>query len=153
MKTFFLTVGGAIGAAVAWLFGGWSAAATALCVFMAIDYITGVIVALVFHKSPKTESGGLASWTGFKGLAKKFAILLIIAVANWVDILIGTTYIRDATAIAFCLNEVLSIVENVGLMGVPIPAVLRHGIDVLNKKAEQDSREKTEQNVAKEEEQ
>jgi len=52
-----------------------------------------------------------------------------------VDILIGTTYVRDATCIGFCLNELLSIVENTSLMGIPYPEAIKKGIEVLQKKA------------------
>ena len=103
---------------------------------MAIDYFTGVIVALVFHRSPKSDSGGLNSSVGFKGLLRKIAVLLIVVVANQVDILIGTTYVRDAVVIGFCANEIISVLENAGLMGIPIPSVLLKAIDVLKNKGE-----------------
>lgn len=55
-------------------------------------------------------------------------------VAVRVDILIGTTYVRDATCIGFCLNEMLSIVENTSLIGIPYPEAIKKGIEVLQKK-------------------
>ena len=59
----------------------------------------------------------------------------MIVVAVRIDILLGTTYVRDATAIGFCVNELLSIVENTSLMGIPYPEPIRKAIEVLQKKA------------------
>ena len=103
---------------------------------MAFDYITGLIVAGVFKNSNKTETGALESYAGFKGLCRKGVTLLIVLVACRLDIVIGTTYIKDAVVIAFVANETISIIENAGLMGVPIPEVLKKAIDVLNDKTE-----------------
>ncbi len=130
VTSFFGVVGGAIAAA----FGGWGAALTTLCIFMAIDYITGLLVAGVFHASKKSESGRLDSRAGFKGLIRKGMVLLIVLIAARLDILLNTTIVRDAVVIAFCANEAISIVENAGLMGVPIPAALRRAIEALEQK-------------------
>lgn len=137
-KDLICTAIGAIGGAIAAAFGGWNAALLALIICMAIDYFAGVIVALVFHRSPKSDSGGLNSSVGFKGLLRKIAVLLIVVVANQVDILIGTTYVRDAVVIGFCANEIISLLENAGLMGIPIPNVLLRAIDVLKNKGEKE---------------
>lgn len=131
MKETILGFFGAVGALIASYFGGWSEAMTTLIVFMIIDYITGIILAGVFHKSKKSENGSLKSIAGWKGLCKKGAMLLIVLVACRIDLLMGTNYIRDAVIIAICINECLSILENIGLMGVPIPKVIRKAIDVL----------------------
>jgi toxin secretion/phage lysis holin len=104
-----------------------------LLLFMAVDYITGLIVA-VSGKSPKSESGKLSSKIGWSGLAKKCIVLLLVAVAVRLDMLLGTSYIRDGVCIAFMCNEVISILENAGLMGVPLPSVLQDAIDLLQKK-------------------
>ena len=82
------------------------------------------IVAGVFHKSGKSETGRLESGASWKGLIRKGMILLIVLIACRLDMLLGTTYIRDAVIIAFCANELLSITENAGLMGVPIPKAI-----------------------------
>jgi toxin secretion/phage lysis holin len=103
-------------------------------IFMGIDYITGLVVAGVFHKSPKTETGGLESKAGLKGLIRKFTMLLFVLVGFRLDVAVGTTYIRDAVCIGFIANELLSIVENAGLMGLPIPQVIINAIDILKKK-------------------
>lgn len=122
---------GVLGAAVTTLFGGWSAGLTTLIFFMGIDYISGLLVAGVFKASTKSETGALNSKAGFKGLCKKGMILLFVLIAYRLDLLIGTDYIRDAAIIGFCVNELISIVENAGLMGIPLPPVLIKTIDVL----------------------
>lgn len=133
-----LAVVGALGSGlIAILWGGWSQPMTVLCIMMALDYISGLTVALVFHTSPKTDSGGANSIIGLKGLIRKLFLILIVAAAYQVDKMIGTTYLRDLVAIAFICNEALSLVENAGLMGIPVPKALLRGIDVLKGKAEE----------------
>ena len=122
---------GIVGATVTTLFGGWSARLTTLIFFMAIDYISGLLVAGVFKTSPKSETGALSSKVGYRGLCKKGMILLFVLIAYRLDLLIGTDYIRDAAIIGFCVNELISIVENAGLMGIPLPPILIKAIDVL----------------------
>lgn len=137
MKNLICTSIGIVGAAVSTIFGGWSESLTTLLICMAIDYITGLVVAGVFHNSPKTASGALESNAGLKGLFRKAAMLLFVLIGHRLDVAVGTTYIRDAVCIAFIANEVLSMVENAGLMGVPIPEVITNAIDVLKNKEEQ----------------
>ncbi len=134
MKENICTVVGVIGGFIAMLLGGWDTALITLVIFMAVDFITGVIGAAL-GKSKHSWTGRLSSKAGWYGLAKKFCTLLIIVVAVRVDILIGTTYVRDATCIGFCLNEMLSIVENTSLIGIPYPETIKKGIEVLQKKA------------------
>lgn len=142
MKHIICTVGGLIGGIVATLFGGWTEGLLVLVILMAIDYFSGLVVAGVFHKSPKSPHGGLESRAGFKGLIRKIFVLALVAVAHLIDRLLGTTYIRDAAVIAFCLNEVISILENAGLMGIPVPKVLTKAIDILRDKAGEEKAEK-----------
>ena len=125
---------GAVGGFIAMAFGGWSDALITLIVFMSIDYTTGLIVAGVFKKSKKSESGALESRAGFKGLCRKGVALLIVLVAVRLDIVMHTSYIKDAVIIAFIANESISIIENAGLMGIPIPGVIAKAIDVLKEK-------------------
>lgn len=134
MKSFLLTAIGVIGSGIAYLFGGWDTALIVLLAFMVIDYTMGLIVAGVFHKSKKTESGNLESRAGWKGLCKKFVTFLFVIIANLLDKQMGTSFIRDAVCIAFITNELLSIVENGGLMGIPIPKVIMNAISVLEGK-------------------
>lgn len=122
---------GIIGSFISTLLGGWDTGLATLCIVMAVDYIAGWIVAGVFKNSEKSESGGLSSSAGFKGLAKKGVMLLFVLVAYRLDLTVGSTYIRDAVIIAFIANEVISITENAGLMGIPIPSVIIKAIDVL----------------------
>lgn len=125
---------GVVGGVIAAMFGGWSDALITLIVFMSIDYATGLIVAGVFKKSKKSESGALESRAGFKGLCRKGVALLIVLVAVRLDIVMHTSYIKDAVIIAFIANESISIIENAGLMGIPIPGVIAKAIDVLKEK-------------------
>lgn len=136
IKTAVLAAIGTIGGGIAALFGGWTSAMTTLIIFMVIDYATGIIVAGVFHRSGKSKSGAIESRAGFKGLCRKGMILLILLVACRLDLMLGTGYIKDCVCIAFVVNETLSIIENAGLMGVPIPQVLIKAIDVLKAKEE-----------------
>jgi toxin secretion/phage lysis holin len=130
---------GAVGSGViAVLWGGWSKPMTVLCIMMALDYVSGLVVALVFRRSPKTKNGGLSSEEGLKGLLRKIFLILVVAAAYQVDSAIGTYFLRDAVALAFIANEAISLAENVGLMGIPIPKVLRKGIEVLKGKAEEE---------------
>lgn len=136
MKQYFIAAMGACGTAIAGALGGWDQAAQTLVAFMAIDYMTGVIAAGVFHKSQKSDTGGLKSDVGFKGLLRKGLILLVVVVANMLDAQTGSNYIRDGVCIAYISNEAVSIFENLVLMGVPVPGVIKNALDLLNAKNE-----------------
>ena len=127
---------GVVGSAIASLFGGWDAALVTLLIFMGIDYLTGLIVAGVFKNSEKTENGALESRAGWKGLCRKGVTLLVVLVACRLDLVMGSNFIRDAVVIAFIANETISIIENAGLMGIPVPVVIMQAIEVLKKKTE-----------------
>lgn len=137
MKSKICTIIGILGSFIASLFGGWDAALITLIMFMGIDYVSGLIVAGVFHNSKKTETGTLESKAGWKGLCRKCMTLLFVLIAYRLDLAIGVSYIRDAVIIGFMANELISIVENAGLMGVPLPAVIQNAIDILTKKSDQ----------------
>ena len=137
MKETILMILGAAGAAIAAVYGGWTTAMTTLLIFMGIDYLSGIVVAAVFKNSPKSENGALESRAGWKGLIRKGMTLLIVLIAARIDVLLDTTYFRDATCIAFIVNETLSIIENAGLMGVPIPEAIKKAIELLKRKEEQ----------------
>ena len=136
MKQALCTVTGMIGAAAAWAFGGWDTAMVALVVCIAVDYLSGSIVALVFHKSTKTETGAYNSAYGLKGLCKKGLMLLFVLVAVQIDRVLGTDYVRNAVCIGFCTNEILSIMENLGLAGIPMPQVVVKALELLQKRSE-----------------
>lgn len=144
-KLTFLSIVGIIGGFISAAFGGWNAALTTLVVFMAIDYITGIMLAGIFKKSKKTENGALESRIGWKGLCRKGVTLLIVLVAVRLDIAVGSSFIKDATVIAFITNETISIIENAGLMGVPIPPAITKAIEVLREKSEVDKNDDVEQ--------
>ena len=139
IKTTVCAAAGIIGSAVASAFGGWDAAMITLISMMVIDYLTGVLVAGVFHNSPKTENGTLESKAGWKGLCRKGMTLLIVLVAARLDIILGTGFIRDAVIIGYIANETISIIENAGLMGVPIPEAIKKAIEVLQQKGSEDN--------------
>jgi toxin secretion/phage lysis holin len=136
MKYTLFTVIGVIGSFVANLFGGWDMALQTLIMFMAVDYITGLMVAGVFKKSPKTANGALESKAGWKGLCRKGMTLLIVLVAAQIDNMTGANIIRNAVIIGYVSNEALSILENAGLMGLPIPEKLKNAISVLKGKGD-----------------
>ena len=134
MKERICTLLGIIGSAIAAAFGGWDTALMALTVCISVDYISGSLVALVFHNSRKSESGAYNSAYGLKGLCKKGLMLLFVLVAVQIDALMGSDYIRDTVCIGFCVNEILSIVENLGLAGVPMPRAVTNALEQLQKK-------------------
>jgi len=133
MKETFCLIAGVVGGFIATLLGGWDNALVTLVIFMGIDFVTGVVTAMM-GRSKHSKSGTLNSKAGWIGLAKKFCVLLMVVVGVRIDILLGTTYIRDTVCISFCLNELLSIVENTTLMGIPYPPVVKNAIDVLQTK-------------------
>ena len=140
IKTLVCTVLGAIGGMIAHLFGGWTDDMMTLIIFMAIDFVMGLIVAGVFHMSNKSQSGTLNSHAGWIGLCKKCVVLLFVLIAHRLDMLLGSDYIRTTAIIGFIANEVISIAENAGLMGIPLPEVIVKAIEVL-KHREENSKE------------
>ena len=131
MKETFCTLFGLLGSALCWAFGGWDAGLTALVVCMSVDYISGSLVALVFHKSNKSETGSYNSTYGLKGLCKKCLMLLFVIVAVQADRLMGGDFVRDAVCIGFASNEILSIVENLCLAGIPMPQAVVKALEQL----------------------
>ena len=107
-----------------------------LSIIMLIDYILGIILAGIFHKSPKSETGRLESKAGFKGIIRKAAYFLVVIIANFTDLISGNSFIRDCVIVCLIINDIISIIENLGLMGVPIPKVLINAIDILKRKSE-----------------
>lgn len=134
LKLYIMTALGAIGGGCAYFLGGWDTALQTLILFMAIDYVTGLIIAGVFKKSNKTENGALESKAGWLGLFRKGMTLLIVLIAYQLDNMIGSDFIRTGVIIAYIVNEAISITENAGVMGVPIPDVIKKGIEALQQK-------------------
>lgn len=130
-----------IGISFGWvcnLLGGGDAVLKFLLLLMLVDYLTGLAIALIFKKSPKTETGAANSAIGFKGICKKVMMLFMVLIAYKADVMLGLDYIRSSAILAFIINELVSLVENAGLMGVKIPPVLLNLIDVLKSKEEAD---------------
>ena len=136
IKGIICTTFGIIGGIIARLFGGWSEDMVTLVIFMAIDFVMGLVVAGVFHNSSKSTSGALDSRAGWKGLCKKCVTLLFVLIAHRLDILLETDYIRTTAIIGFIANEAISIIENAGLMGVPLPEVVTKAIEILKHKGD-----------------
>lgn len=128
----------AIGAVLGWIVnmsGGWSEDLTTLLIFMAVDFFLGLAIAAVWKKSPKSDTGSLSSWSAWKGLCRKGAALLVILIAYRLDVTLGVNYIRTAVIIAFIVNEGISILENLGIMGVKYPEALKKALDILTDKS------------------
>lgn len=140
LKIYVCTAIGIIGTFISKLFGGWTEDMVTLIIFMTIDFLMGLIVAGVFHKSNKSKTGALNSHAGWKGLCKKGVILTFVLIAHRLDMLLGADYIRTTTIIGFITNEIISIVENAGLMGIPLPEVITKAIEILKHKSEGDNK-------------
>ena len=121
----FATIGGFIG----WFLGGFDGLLYALLAFIIIDYITGVLCAIENHE--------LSSEVGFKGVTRKCMIILLVGIANIVDIdVIGTgSVLRAAVCFFYISNEGLSILENAAILGLPIPEQLRKVLKQIKNRA------------------
>ena len=131
LKNIILITAASIGGAISQVCGGWDTLLKCLVIFMLVDYLTGIAVALIFHKSKKTKNGGASSKEGFKGIIKKICMLMVVALAVCIDTLSKTDYIRSVTILFFVGNEGLSICENLGLMGIKYPEFLHRALEVM----------------------
>ena len=118
----------ALGGWLGYFLGGMDGMLIALIVFMALDYITGVMCAFV--------DKNLSSAVGFKGICKKVLILMLVGVANIVDVhVVGTgSALRGAVICFYLSNEGLSLLENAGHIGLPIPDKLKDILAQLHKR-------------------
>ena len=135
-KTFLLAAAASLGGSVLAAFGGADVWLSALACTMGADYLTGLLLALVWKRSPKTENGAASSQAGLKGLFKKGAMFLTVLVAHQLDLAFSLNYLRGAVIMAFLANELLSLAENLGLMGIPWPSVMQNAIELLTAKEE-----------------
>lgn len=127
----FKAIAAAFGALAGYLWGGWSTALDLLLAFVVIDYISGIIAAGMESR--------LSSSIGYRGILKKVSIFIIVAAAHLVDCALGTAHtFREAAAFFYMANELLSIVENAGRIGLPVPGILQQAIEVLRKKGDVD---------------
>lgn len=131
MKVTIMTAFGIVGGTLSYIFGGWTASMTTLCIFMVLDFITGLIVAAVFKASPKSSGGSLTSHAAFEGLVKKGMILVFVLIGARLDMILGLQIIRDGVCSAFLVSELISVTENAGLMGLPIPKPIKRAIELL----------------------
>ncbi len=139
IKAKLITVCALWGGVSAVLFGGWDNALKLLVCLMAVDYITGMVVAVVFKNSPKTKSGGAESKVGFKGLCRKGAILCVVLIGYRLELATGVSYIRESIIYGFSMNELISLIENMGLMGVPMPEAVTRAIEILKTRGDNDN--------------
>lgn len=126
-------VTGAIGSLLINLIGKPTKDLIILIVLMIIDLIVGFLISAIWQKSSKTDSGKLSSGVMFKGIIKKFFTLVIVVIAYQLDILLAMNVIRHIVIIAFIVEEVLSITENIVITGIKIPAIITKALDVLEK--------------------
>lgn len=138
IKNTVLAVLAAAGSAAGQALGGLDSVLALLVAMMAADYITGVLVAALWHRSNKSATGALDSKAGFKGLCKKGAILLVVYIGVLLDRALGVSYVRNAFVLFFCGNEGLSLLENLGLMGVPYPPMLQKMLEALRDEGEKE---------------
>ncbi|MCM3145394.1 phage holin family protein [Brevibacillus sp. MER 51] len=130
MEHFFKTAFAIGGAVASFLFGGWSPLLTVLLTFVAIDYVSGMVAA--------GAEGKLSSRIGFLGIARKVFIFAMVAIAHLVDTALGDQHVlRDATIFFYLANELLSIIENAGRVGLPVPTPIKKAVDVLKGKGDQ----------------
>lgn len=119
------------------MLGGFNKMLVAYLGAMVVDYISGMIVAIVFKNSPKTETGAAQSQAGIVGLIKKVYILMLIMVVNQIDIVLGSNgVLRNGVVLGFFSLECVSLVENAGLMGIKLPAAMTNAIDILKQKSD-----------------
>lgn len=129
----FKSIVAGAGAVAGYLYGGWDTLLQVLLIFVIVDYLTGIIAG--------GTNGKLNSKVGFRGILKKVLIFIIVAVAHWVDVAVGVALgedvaiFRNATIFFYLANELLSITENAGQMGVPIPEKLLNAVEVLKGKS------------------
>lgn len=130
------------GAAITEALGGWDTALQTLVVLMAIDYVTGLLCALIWKKSPKTADGTFESKASLKGLIRKGAILLVVYIAARLDLLMHTDITRLAVIMFFIANDGFSIIENLGIIGVPLPEIVKNAFALLREQSDAAQRSK-----------
>lgn len=143
-KNTIMIVLSAIGGFFVDFVGGTDTLFKALVIFMIADYFSGLAVALVFHKSRKTKNGCASSKEGYKGIVKKLCMLMLVGIAHVLDEVIGVHCLREVTISFFLMNEGLSLLENLGLMGIKYPAVLTKALEVLCDNADTTNNDKKE---------
>ena len=128
----------AAGGFVLGLYGERDVLMTVLVCCMAVDYLLGLVVA-VMGRSRKTENGGLSSEIGFKGLLRKGVILMMVLLASLVDRVLGagSNAFRTMACLFYIANEGLSVIENSALAGVPWPEKLKNALEMMKSNKEE----------------
>jgi len=123
------TVITAIGAGIGYFLGGFDGFLFALVVFVIVDYITGIMCAVL--------DKDLSSEIGFRGIFKKVLIFSLVAIGNIVDqnVIGNSSVIRTAVIFFYLSNEGISILENVAHIGLPVPQKLKDILEQLNSKS------------------
>ena len=131
MEKYFNAIVAVLATFFTYLFGSWDLALQVLIVFMVLDYLTGVLHAYLI--------GQLSSEVGFKGLVKKCMILVVLIIGVMLDRILGTgTWVfRTLVCYFYIANEGISLLENVGNIGIPIPNKIRNALEQLNKDDEE----------------
>ena len=130
IQLIFTATGGWLG----WFLGGCDGLVYALIAFVAIDYITGVMCAVIDHR--------LSSEVGFKGIFKKVLIFLLVGVANILDVqVIGTgCVLRTAVIFFYISNEGVSLLENAAYLGLPVPEKIKTVLEQLHSRSESEDK-------------
>lgn len=126
MDTIIRLLIGVGGGAISFLFGGWSPLLGILFALVVIDYISGVIAS-------GTE-GRISSKVGKRGIGRKILIFAMVSVAHLMDQVTGHHFLRDGVIFFYMANEIISITENVGRAGLPVPDKIAQAIEVLKGK-------------------
>ena len=116
------------------LFGNVTDELKTLSLLILLDLICGVMTAAVFHTSSKTITGRLSSTAMTKGICKKIGIFIFVVIGHIIDTTLHISYIMYAVEICFIIEEIISITEKLGLMGLNLPTPIQNGLDILNKK-------------------
>ena len=126
------SIAGVVGAVLGFMYGEVTGLLWALIAFMALDYITGVVVAAINKQ--------LSSEVGFRGLAKKLMILVFVSLGHIADMYVlgGTPVAMSAVMLFYIANEGLSIIENAGNLGLPVPKKLKDIMVQLKKESEEE---------------
>ena len=136
MKKEYLAIFTGLGVIVNNIYNFLGVPKVTLLFLIVLDYISGFIVAGYFKNSEKTENGALSSKVGYKGLCKKMFILIFVGVGVLLDNLLNLNYVANGVCFAFISNEILSLIENAGLMGFKVPQILKDSVEVLKGKGE-----------------
>ena len=127
MREGFASIAAIFGTIFSFAFGVWQESLTLLLVCMAVDYISGTAASV-------RDKSGLSSLVGSWGLARKGLTLLVILIAHQIDELIGGTAVMSGAIFFYTGNELLSIVENYGRLGLPLPTRLKNYMEWFRKK-------------------